>query len=132
MNTNLKPIAPDVWRNDSSPRLLAGKDQNGRIIYPIPDGNAGQVLEIIELSSNGTLWSFTRQNFKPKPPYDGPEEFEPFLLGYVELPNQIIVQAYIVEAVLEDLEIGMAMEMVIVPFDHERSTFAFKPMGAAR
>ena len=84
-------------------------------------------MEPIKLSRTGTLWSFTRQDFKPKPPYDGPEEFSPFLLGYVELPQQTIVESHIVDATLEDLELGMPMELVIVPFDEHRSTFAFKP-----
>ena len=74
--------------------------------------------------------SFTRQDFRPKPPYDGPEEFTPFLLGYIELPGQIIVESHIVETTLEELKIGMPMEFVITPFDDSRSNFAFRPEQA--
>ena len=79
------------------------------------------------MSREGKLWSWTRQDFKPKPPYDGPEEFEPFLVGYIELPGEVIVESHIVGSTLEDLKLGMPMEFVIVPFDDKRSTYAFRP-----
>jgi len=127
MTSKLQPIAADVWTDEPQPHLIGGRTADGNIIFPIPDSEAGKNMEPIKLSRTGTLWSFTRQDFKPKPPYDGPEEFSPFLLGYVELPQQTIVESHIVDATLEDLELGMPMELVIVPFDEHRSTFAFKP-----
>ena len=33
----------------------------------------------------GELWSWTIQHIQPKPPYRGPEPFEPFAVGYVDL-----------------------------------------------
>lgn len=131
MTSSLQAIAPNVWSDDPQPQLLGGKNADGKIVFPIPEGDAGKDLEIVKLSPTGTLWSFTRQDFKPKPPYDGPEEFEPFLLGYIELPGQVIVESHIVETTLEELEIGMNMELVIVPFDDERSNFAFRPEQAS-
>ncbi|MGB2040459.1 MAG: Zn-ribbon domain-containing OB-fold protein [Porticoccaceae bacterium] len=127
MTVDLQPIAPDLWSDEAEPHLLAGQDSDGKIHFPIPEGDSGKNLDIIKLSRKGTLWSFTRQDFRPKPPYDGPEEFTPFLLGYIELPGQVIVESHIVGTSLEELEIGMAMEFVITPFDDKRSTFAFRP-----
>lgn len=127
MTANLEPIAAGLWSDDPQPHLLAGKTPEGKVVFPIPEGDSGKNLEIVKLSRKGTLWSFTRQDFKPKTPYDGPEEFTPFLLGYIELPGEIIVESHIVESTLEELEIGMAMEFVITPFDDTRSTFAFRP-----
>lgn len=127
MSSTQQPIAPNIWSEGPTPQLLGGRDTSGNIVFPIPEGDAGNKMEVVKLSPTGTLWSFTRQDFKPKPPYDGPEEFVPFLLGYIELPGQVIVESHIVETTLEELKIGMQMELVITPFDESRSIFAFRP-----
>jgi uncharacterized protein len=121
------PIAPGLWTDEPSPRLIGGRLSNGRIVFPMPTGDAAQGIDVFPLSRIGKLWSWTRQDFKPKEPYSGPDVFEPFLLGYVELPNEIIVETRIVDAKLEDLKLGMAMEFVVTPFDERRSTYAFRP-----
>lgn len=127
MSSSLQPISPNLWTETPKPQLLGGRDANGKIIFPLPEGQAAKNLELVKLSRTGTLWSFTRQDFKPKPPYDGPEKFEPFLLGYIELPGQVIVEGHIVETTLDQLKLGMKMELVITPFDETRSIFAFSP-----
>ena len=125
--TKLTPIAEGLWTKGDTPQLIGGKRPDGKIIFPLPLGEAAKTLELYHLSREGKLWSWTRQDFKPKPPYDGPEEFEPFLVGYIELPGEVIVESHIVGSKLEDLKLGMPMEFVIVPFDDKRSTYAFRP-----
>ena len=125
--TNLIPVAEDLWTKGDSPQLIGGKLPNGKIVFPIPMGDSAKEITPYPLSREGKLWSWTRQDFKPKPPYDGPEEFEPFLVGYIELPGEVIVVSHIVESKLEDLELGMPMEFVITAFDDARSTYAFRP-----
>ena len=127
MSPTLSPIAADLWTDEPSPRLIGGRLASGKIIFPYPQGDAAQNVEVYPLSRTGTLWSWTRQDFRPKEPYTGPEAFEPYLLGFVELPNETIVETRIAEARLEDLKLGMAMEFVVVPFDDQRSTYAFRP-----
>lgn len=127
MSTSLQPIASGLWTEAAEPQLLGARDANGNVLFPVPEGDAATEMEVVELSRKGTLWSYTSQEFQPKTPYDGPEQFEPFLLGYIELP-EAIVESYIVEAQLEQLQLGMAMELVIVPFDDTRSIYAFKPV----
>ena len=127
MSARLSPIAEGLWTDGAEPRLIGGRLPSGKIVFPLPVGDAAQDVEPYGLARNGTLWSWTRQDFKPKEPYDGPEEFQPFLLGYVELPGEVIVETRIVDATLADLRLGMAMEFVIAPFDATRSTFAFRP-----
>lgn len=127
MSQALQPIASNLWTNEPEPRLIGGRLSNGKIIFPCPDGDAASEVEPYALSRTGTLWSWTRQDFKPKSPYDGPDVFEPFLLGYVELPGEVIVETRIVGAALEDLRLGMTMEFVVAPFDDRRSTYAFRP-----
>ncbi len=127
MTQTLQPIAVDLWTNEAQPRLIGGQLPSGKIVFPFPQGDAARHVEVYPLSRTGTLWSWTRQDFKPKEPYSGPEAFEPFLLGYVELPGETIVETRIVGATLENLKLGMAMEFVIAPFDDHRSTYAFRP-----
>jgi uncharacterized OB-fold protein len=88
--------------------------------------------EDVLLSRTGTLWSFTVQGFRPKPPYAGPEEFEPYGVGYVELPGEVIVEARLTVNDPDELAIGAPMELVVVPFRRDADgadlvTFAFRP-----
>jgi uncharacterized OB-fold protein len=122
--TALAPIANGLWTD--GPRLIGGRGTDGKIRFPMPDGDDASDFTAVPLSSDGTLWSWTIQSFEPKrPPYDGPVPFEPFMLGYVELANEIIVEARIVE--VAEPRIGMPLTLRIVPFDVTRSTFAFGP-----
>jgi uncharacterized OB-fold protein len=76
------------------------------------------------LARRGTLWSWTIQRFRPKsPPYTGPEAFEPYGVGYVELPGEVRVEARLTESDPDRLQIGMAMELTLL----EGAAFAFKP-----
>jgi uncharacterized OB-fold protein len=84
------------------------------------------------LGRTGTLYTWTVQGFRPKPPYAGPEEFEPYGVGYVELPGELRVEARLTTADPDRLRIGMPMGLVVVPFG-DRLTYAFAPAdGAAR
>jgi uncharacterized protein len=125
------PIAEGLWSNKSQPRLIgAQRKSDGEIIFPMPAGDAADEYDAVELSPTGTLWSWTIQSFRPKtPPYTGPEEFEPFAIGYVELPEQVIVETRLTQT--HGLKIGMAMELVILPFDGSVLTYAFRPVEAA-
>jgi uncharacterized protein len=94
-------------------------------------------MEPRPLGRAGTLWSFTVQGFRPKVPYRGPADFRPYGVGYVELPgpDAVIVESLLTEDDPDALEIGMPMELVVVPFpvddgDGEGGalvTFAFRP-----
>ena len=125
--TALAPIAPGLWTDEPAPRLVGGRHrESGRIVFPLPQGAAGEAYQLWPLARCGALWSWTVQSFRPKsPPYDGPEDFEPFALGYVELPDEVIVEARLTR--IDGLRIGMPVELAIVPFDAERATFAFAP-----
>ena len=92
----------------------------------------------IELETVGTLWTWTVQGYPPKaPPYLGdadPKTFESFGVGYVELPGQVKVETRLTESDPEKLEIGMEMELTLVPLytnddGDEVMTFAFAPTG---
>lgn len=89
------------------------------------------------LKRRGALWGFTTQEFRPpSPPYDGndtAETFQPYAIGYVELPGQLLVQARFTESDPAKLKIGQDMELRIVPYTTrpdgtEVLTFAFAPV----
>jgi uncharacterized OB-fold protein len=84
------------------------------------------------LGRRGTLWTWTIQCFPPKsPPYAGdPDDFEPYGVGYVELPGEVRVEARLTEADPERLSIGMPMELVLIPAPGGNGavTFAFAPV----
>lgn len=131
----LTPIDPELWSNDAEPHLMGGRLPNGEIVFPMPQGDAARDVEPYKLSRKGALWSWTRQDFCPKEPYEGPgsgpdagpQDFKPYLLGYVELPGEVIVESRIVDAELEELKLGMPMEFCVVPFNERHTTFAFRP-----
>jgi uncharacterized OB-fold protein len=88
------------------------------------------------LGDRGTLWTFTTQGFRPpSPPYDGADTaktFQPYTLGYVELPGELMVEARLTEPDPARLSIGQAMRMIVVPYTTaddgaEILTFAFAP-----
>jgi uncharacterized OB-fold protein len=85
------------------------------------------------LATRGELWSWTVQCFPPKaPPYlpGGVEEFEPYGVGYIELPGEVRVEARLTESDPERLRIGMPMELTLIPVPGaaEKLTFAFAPV----
>jgi uncharacterized OB-fold protein len=130
-------IDPNLWSDDAQPHLMGGRLPSGEIVFPMPVGDAAEGVEPYKLSRTGTLWSWTSQGFLPKEPYEGPgsgpdegpPDFVPFLLGYVELPGEVIVESRIVGAQLEDLKLGMPVEFCIVPFNDRYDTFAFRPIA---
>lgn len=120
----LPPIAENLWTDE--PRLIGGRKANGEIIFPW-SANLAEPMEQIPLSPRGTLWSWTSQEFQPKPPYQGSEPFKPYLVGYIELPGEVIVESHIVGATIDQLQLHMPMELVIIDFNGSSSTFAFRP-----
>jgi uncharacterized OB-fold protein len=135
-------IDPNLWSDDAEPHLMGGRLPSGQIVFPMPVGDAAEGVVPCRLSRRGKLWSWTSQGFLPKEPYQGPgsgpgangdggpHDFVPYLLGYVELPGEVIVESHIVDARLEDLHLGMELEFCIVPFNARYDTFAFRPVAA--
>jgi uncharacterized OB-fold protein len=84
------------------------------------------------LQRRGTLWTWTIQCFAPKsPPYavEPGDDFEPYGVGYIELPGEVRVEARLTVADPDRLRIGMAMELVLVPAPGAggAQTYAFRP-----
>ncbi|CAN1522064.1 COG1545 Predicted nucleic-acid-binding protein containing a Zn-ribbon [Sphingomonadaceae bacterium] len=128
--TGLKPLSDGLWIDEPEPRLIGGqRKSDGKIIFPMPTGDAASAYDAVPLSRTGKLWSWSIQGFEPKAPYAGPQPFRPFGVGYVELPGQVIVESRLTS--ITGLRIGMDMELVIEDFDGERACFAFAPKESA-
>jgi uncharacterized protein len=129
-----RPLAAGLLTEEMEPRLIGGRHRaSGRIVFPCPQGSEGADYEPVPLSRTGKLWSWTIQRFRPKtPPYAGPDAFEPFALGYVELPGETIVEARLTDVAFEALGVGMPMRLTVVPFNTDAdgttvTTYAFRP-----
>lgn len=86
------------------------------------------------LPRRGTLWTYTIQAFKPKPPYDGPDDFEPYVVGYVNLDNEVLVEARLEYGPDEHPRIGESMALSLTPYVTAPDgttvmTFAFRPIA---
>jgi uncharacterized OB-fold protein len=132
------PIAEGLWAETADgPRLVGSRCRNcGTITFPRQDACARCAYADGEehlLAPRGALWTWTVQRFRPKtPPYTGPEAFESYGVGYVELPGECRVEAILTTADPEELRIGMEMELTLIPAlgpDGEVArTFAFAPV----
>lgn len=132
-----RPIAPDVFTTGSPTRLIAGRHRaSGRMVFPLPQDP--ESYERVELPSRGSLWSYTVQRFPPKsPPYRGEEPFQPFALGYVELPGALIVESRLTEIDFTDLRLGLPVELTTTVLRHDEDgtavhTYAFRPARDVR
>jgi uncharacterized protein len=128
----MRPIADGLFTNETPPRLIGGRETaTGRIVFPCPSDSR---FAPYPLKWRGTLWSYTIQRYRPKsPPYKGPEAFKPWVVAYVELPDETIVEARLVDVAFEDIRIGMALELTQVPLDPAATDpvliHAFQPAG---
>ena len=129
-------FAPDVvtWPSDE-PQLIGGRcTACSSITFPAYPSCArcGSVdVEQHLLPRRGTLWTFTTQEFLPKEPYasgETMETFTPYGVGIVQLGDEVRVEGRLTTANVEELRIGLEMEVVVVPFNDDVVTYAFRPV----
>lgn len=131
------PIADGlICRDAEGIALLASRERTTqRLCFPARAKDDARYDRVL-LPRTGRLWSWTVQRFRPKsPPYAGPEAFEPYAVGYVELDGALIVEGRLVDVAFDDLRIGMAMGIVPLSFEMMdgtlRTSFAFAPIPGA-
>lgn len=131
----MRAIAEGLFTDETPPRLLGGRERaTGRVVFPCPPGDA---CEPVPLAREGRLWSYTVQRYRPKtPPYVGPEAFAPWIVAYVELPGEVIVEARLVDVAFDAVKIGMPVRLIQLALDPEAAEPlaipAFAPMEGAR
>jgi uncharacterized protein len=91
-------------------------------------------IEPIELSTEGTLYTYTTQEFPPPLPYKGnrsPEVFQPYVVGFVELAEGLLVETLIIDATPGELRIGQPLVSTTTTLEtadgQSLLTFAFRP-----
>jgi uncharacterized OB-fold protein len=140
-SATVRPVSDGLFVETGGKVRLIGSacERCGVVTFPrqrsCPRCTSTDVRERL-LAQRGTLWSWTIQCFPPKsPPYavTDPEAFEPFGVGYVELPGEVRVEARLTVAEPAQLEIGMPMELTLIPAPglDDVVTFAFAPVAEA-
>lgn len=128
------PIAPKLFEFCADGVRLLGSRcvKCGEVRFPLSDfcpQCCTETTEIIPLSQRGTLYSFTVQRFRPPPPYRGPEEFKPYGVGMIELPEGLRVTAVLADENPDSLQLGMEMELIVTKFfedDMGRDVVSYK------
>jgi uncharacterized OB-fold protein len=93
-------------------------------------------IEAIELATEGTLYTYTTQEFAPPLPYKGnrdPKVFKPYVVGFVELADGVLVESLIVDVSPAELRIGRPLVSTTTTVEtadgQSLLTFAFRPAG---
>jgi uncharacterized OB-fold protein len=136
-------IAEGLFRVDGDRAVLfaSRRRSSGVVKFPAEraelfdgDQKIQDDIERIELSTEGTLYTYTTQEFVPPLPYKGdrsPDGFKPYVVGFVELAEGVLVETLIVDVTPADLRIGQALvstTTTLQPVDGEPVlTFAFRP-----
>jgi uncharacterized protein len=79
-----------------------------------------QNLEEITLSDRGKLYAFSVMNYPAPPPYKPATPFVPFGVGWVELPEGLVIYSLLTENNPAKLKIGMEMELTFSKFDQDK------------
>ncbi|MCY1442079.1 hypothetical protein D9M71_584250 [compost metagenome] len=141
MQTNL--AGGHLLRAGAQGPILLGSRcrQCGEHYFPIADNCtrcSASEFESCEIGREGRLWSWTIQGFLPKAPYNSGEsevDFQPYGVGYVEMPCGVKVESRLTVADPQQLRIGMPMQLTLVSYGRNAAgeplhTFAFAPLAA--
>jgi uncharacterized OB-fold protein len=120
------PVIEGMFREeaDGSGRLLGGRCPTcGASFFPKQwsfcrnPACGGTELDDVELSTRGTLWSFTDNRYAPPPPYPAREPFEPYGVAAVQLAEeQMVVLGQLAAGTdVTGLAVGREMELIVEP-----------------
>jgi uncharacterized OB-fold protein len=135
------PVIEGLFREeaDGSGRLLGGRcPKCSAIFFPKqwsfcsnPRCEGGE-LDDHELSTSGTLWSFTDNRYAPPPPYPAREPFGPYGVAAVELAEErmVVLGQLAGGSDVSALSVGMTMDLVVEPLyeteDEVRTVWKWK------
>ncbi|MCA2263775.1 MULTISPECIES: Zn-ribbon domain-containing OB-fold protein [Mycobacterium] len=136
-------ITEGLFRVDGGRAVLfaSRRRSSGAVKFPAErpelfdgDSDIQQDIEPIELSTAGTLYTYTTQEFPPPLPYKGnrdPKVFQPYVVGFVELAEGVLVETLIVDATADELRIGQSLVSTTTTLEtadgQSLLTFAFRP-----
>ena len=79
-----------------------------------------QDLEEITLSGTGKLYAFSVMYYPAPPPYKPANPFVPFGIGWVELPEGLVVYSLLTENDASKLKVGMKLELIFNKFTEDK------------
>src|SRR5271156_3047286 len=136
-------ITEGLFRVDGARAVLfaSRRRSSGAVKFPAErpelfdgDPEIQEDIEPIELSTEGTLYTYTTQEFPPPLPYKGnrsPDLFRPYVVGFVELAEGVLVETLIVDATAAELRIGQPLVSTTTTLETDGGqsllTFAFRP-----
>jgi uncharacterized OB-fold protein len=130
-------VDPELFAGTDPVRLQGGRcTECGTVVFPRQDGCprcSHRPLDPTPLAPQGTVWSWTVQQFAPKPPFHpSGRPWTPLALGYVDL-GEVIVEGWLVPSD-RAWSIGDRVRVTLVPaWTDERGvvhTFAFEYDGS--
>jgi uncharacterized OB-fold protein len=127
------PVADGLFTQQPEPlRLIASRCRRCEAIAFPQQGSCPRCTSVDVaahlLAARGSLWTWTIQCFPPKPPYVPSEgDFEPYAVGYVELADELRVEARLTDVQPGELRIGMPMELTLLAIPGGKVTYAFRP-----
>lgn len=91
----------------------------------------GAAMYEVALPATGSVWSCTVQRIRPKPPYEGPADFEPFAVGYVDL-GPVRVESRLEGKPVDEWRIGESVQLAAGAAgpDGDIWSFRFVPSSA--
>ena len=89
-------------------------------------------MQDAEFGPNGTVWSYSVQNYPPPPPAIVPDPYEPYALGVVDLEDGLRVVGRLTSTDPAQIGVGSAVRLVVgeIGIDTEgkaRSSWIFEP-----
>jgi len=130
------PVREGLWTSDEKPQLIGSEcNRCGEVFFPKRENGLcsycqSSHLKEIKLSPRGKIHSYTVVMQRP-PVYYKAEV--PYAIGFVELPEGIRVETMFTGCDLEDLRVGMNVEMLVDKLHEEEDgtevyTYKFKPI----
>ena len=145
MTTTSVPAVEGWFTTSTEPHLLGTRCTTcGTVFFPKASGFCrnpvcrGRQFDEVELSSTGTVWSYTDAQYQPPPPYIPPagEVYEPFAIAAVELAaEQVVVLGQVAKGYgVEDLSVGAEVVLVVEPLYEidgvEHLIYRWKPVAS--
>ena len=94
----------------------------------------GQDVAPARLGRTGRLWSWTVQAYRP-PPLFQVDDWEPYAIGLVEVPEGLRVLALLTGCPVEELAVDLPLELVLHPLSERdgrrTTTYAYAPAVSA-
>src|ERR1700761_3970636 len=136
-------ITEGLFRVDGDRAVLfaSRRRSSGAVKFPAErpelfdgDSDIQADIEPIELSTEGTLYTCAPRRSPPPLPYKGnrdPKVFQPYVVGFVELPEGVLVETLIVGATADHIRIGQRLVSTTTALEtadgQSLVTFAFRP-----